>query len=292
MMMFTLNLNAQVAYPIPHSNASWGQFLGTGWVFGPGFSGNTHFFTSEGYATIDSVQYILIQGTSPNSYIRQDSTGKVWFYSPNDSTEKLTYDFNAGPGDTVMVWNGWEGIALQGYVEIVVMNVDTVLLNNGETRRRLYINTYDHSGGLTTWIEGIGSSWGLPYPAFAEIIDHNSWLTCFTHNDTIKFGDVCNLVLSTKNIQSYHAAQLYPNPNNGIFNIQLPKRHRSQFGAGFGGEPDLIVQNIHGQILYQRDVETTNGSVEVALNNIPNGLYTITVRSDDSIYNAKLLINK
>ena len=221
---------------------------------------------------------------------------KVWYYYPFDQTEMLLYDFDPTIGDTIQVASNDVFGSFPVYTNVRIDDVTDTTLSNGEVRRMIRVHNVELGsmgigGGFWNsdpliWIEGMGSNAGLLHPAGGIYLDGGDWLTCFTHNDTVKFGGpVCNFVLtSIQTISSKQSFDIFPNPNNGAFTVQLSKR--------LGGTSQLVVQNTLGQIVYQRDVDTTNGSVEVNLNNVANGLYTITVRSDESIYNAKVLIEK
>jgi hypothetical protein len=209
----------------------------------------------------------------------------------------LLYDFDPTVGDTIQVASNNITGSFPTYVNVRIDEVTDTMLINGEVRRMIHVRNVDFwfsengGGGFYNsdpliWIEGIGSNAGLLHPAGGEYWDGGDWLTCFTQNDTVKFGGpVCNLVLtSIQKLSSDKSFDVFPNPNNGAFNIQLPNR--------LGETSRVTVQNTIGQIVYQSAIESTHGLVDVKLNYVANGLYTITVYRDDGVYNAKLLIKK
>ncbi|HZG01556.1 MAG TPA: T9SS type A sorting domain-containing protein, partial [Chitinophagales bacterium] len=215
--------------------------------------------------------------------LRQDySNGKVWRLF--DSVEVLIYNFLALPGDTVEVFN-----TPGSSNTFVIDSVNMIVLNNGEARNRLYprwvAGSYFSNFPLPLeWIEGIGSNAGLFRPSGGELVGASLWLSCFTQNDTVKYGDSCNVFLDVESLPNTISINIYPNPNNSTFKIQLPKH--------VVGTSHITVQNTIGQIVFHTTVESANGLVEVNLNNVTNGFYMITVRRDDGVYNAKLLIEK
>ncbi len=77
--------------------------------------------------------------------------------------------------------------------------------------------------------------------------------------------------------------QLYPNPNDGRMRIVLP--------SDLAGTADLEVMDLSGRAMHRERVSATNaGEVTLELTDLPNGLYLVQLRTDDSRYLGKLTI--
>jgi len=59
--------------------------------------------------------------------------------------------------------------------------------------------------------------------------------------------------------------KVWPNPSSGIFNIELP-----DVGAG-----KLVVTNINGQVLYERDVSNIIKDEQIDITKYPDGRYNV-----------------
>ena len=79
---------------------------------------------------------------------------------------------------------------------------------------------------------------------------------------------------------------LYPNPNNGLFSIEL-------IGAG-QGLTSIEVADITGRIVYEEKTNTTvqEKSKQIDLHLLPNGIYIVKVQQGNQILSKKLVIRK
>ena len=59
--------------------------------------------------------------------------------------------------------------------------------------------------------------------------------------------------------------KLWPNPSSGIFNIELP-----DVGAG-----KIVITNINGQVLLEKDVSNIIPEVNINISNFPGGRYNV-----------------
>lgn len=99
-----------------------------------------------------------------------------------DTTEYILNDFSASIGDTVAVFNLFNG---QEFVKVI--SVDSIPIQ-GQYRKRMNLEALFFPM-LTneSWIEGIGSTYGLIYPA-VQVTDVAFELMCFHENDTTVYN--------------------------------------------------------------------------------------------------------
>ncbi len=84
--------------------------------------------------------------------------------------------------------------------------------------------------------------------------------------------EVCGVYTSTPTISSQNSLSLFPNPNNGNFNIQLPQ----DLNDGI-----VTVTDMSGRILYSQNVsEATNNSLDLDLENFEAGIYLLQINSN------------
>jgi hypothetical protein len=67
--------------------------------------------------------------------------------------------------------------------------------------------------------------------------------------------------------------KVWPNPSSGIFNIELP-----DVGAG-----KLVVTNINGQVIYERDVSNIINEERIDISNYPGGRYNVEYWPDRNV---------
>jgi hypothetical protein len=67
--------------------------------------------------------------------------------------------------------------------------------------------------------------------------------------------------------------KVWPNPSSGIFNIELP-----DVGAG-----KLVVTNINGQVIYERDVSNIINEERIDISNYPGGRYNVEFWPDRNV---------
>ena len=87
-----------------------------------------------------------------------------------------------------------------------------------------------------------------------------------------------NFNISTPNI-ILENIKVFPNPNNGIFNIQLPLKYKGT----------ITVHSNLGQMITEQKI--TSKKEEINMSNIKSGLYIISIITDEQIFTQKILIN-
>ena len=80
--------------------------------------------------------------------------------------------------------------------------------------------------------------------------------------------------------------RLYPNPSNGTFTLELNSAKLQNF--------DVKIYNSLGVVVYQQLNVAANGkySTKIGSDNLPEGIYTLTVTGKDTNYIKKIVIRK
>ena len=73
---------------------------------------------------------------------------------------------------------------------------------------------------------------------------------------------------------------VYPNPNNGIFNISISNSVENQ---------TIEIKNVIGQTVYS-EIASNSSENTIDLSNLDKGVYTITLISDNGMSSAKKII--
>lgn len=191
--------SAQTYRPFPTGDASWK--VGRCWYFYPGGWYDEVTFDMDGRDTlINSVSYKKVimkhrhaPGTAfDSSYVRilggmRESGRKIFFVSEElcgDTLERLIYDFNyENVGDTI-----YTNVLLFGFtdkVPHVISAIDSVLVGAAYHRRLHLTDTLGNP--WESWIEGVGSNWGLAYAKYWIITDNSYDLVCFNSNGGLKY---------------------------------------------------------------------------------------------------------
>ena len=76
---------------------------------------------------------------------------------------------------------------------------------------------------------------------------------------------------------------IYPNPNNGMFNISLLNKPANNL--------DIVIKNVLGQIVHQ-DYINSSGSIDLNLQHLKKGVYIVDLLDNNSISNTGKIIIK
>lgn len=91
--------------------------------------------------------------------------------------------------------------------------------------------------------------------------------------------------LSTKELEKESELFIYPNPSNGEFYIDL--------GGKINKEAHLLVLDLSGRIILEKEMNTTSSSAETTINlkQQPNGVYFVKVITGTAVYTKQIIKN-
>lgn len=284
-------VRSQTYHSFPDSNAIWNTvgdnvFTNAQYEFRFGLSGDT-VINSISYSKV----YRLFDTTliNPNSSyfgaIREDFDRKVYFLKPGYA-ETLLYDFSAQIGDTIwyQIGGACAGDTFAFWPQtphyLVVSDIDSILLENNEYRKKWNLNGEFMAD---SWVEGIGSiSWfGLFNPFISDIAlsgDGYSF-ACFRQNyETIYLDNVncgtcyCNIILSYDDILDNrdNALSILPNPAENEMGIIF---------LNADGPYNVQILNMTGQNVYTR-TEVREHYIKIPLSTLQSGQYILFVSDE------------
>lgn len=290
LMLFQCHaLFSQSAYRFADSTAQW-NFLHFQYYFLPsGYSYSNIEFVVEKDTIIPPFQYQKISSVSaiPSpSFIRQDSTHKVYVIPPNRNGEYNIYDFSRASGDTFFIEDAW--IPNASDLSVRVDSVDNVLLGN-KLRKRMYVTLQNWSPDI--WIEGIGSlysSFLSPGVQWDWLDGEGRKLLCYFENDlrlyhNDDYPDTCYYnptVISVEESDGLNLAHLLPMDRN-LWSIAITTT--SEINIYF----ELV--DLSGKVMFHQ--RCAGASPVIDLNHLAKGLYLYQLKSNSGQSKAgKILI--
>lgn len=213
--------------------------------------------------------------------VREDTnTGKVWYrylYNNNspipDTLEKLVVDMSLQVGDSFL-FNPW----LNHYI-----HVDSVYYDAYNRK------TVKFDWPRITFIEGVTSTLGLfykdsllsqtiqPHDLICVIKDSlrtytSEWSKMYNNGDCIPW-------VSINDISTNQPIPIYPNPNNGLFTIDLPSAKQAE----------MIISDISGRVILKEKV-TDKRKYRIDIRNQPKGIYLLQLTTSEGMYHAKVQV--
>ena len=296
-LVFCLNGKAQtnIYHPFPDSNAVWNETFYTPPVGFTNYNGYYIYFLA-GDTIISSLDYkkVLTTGTwvyssslngfvnyFQNKYvgaIRQDILNKkVYFCDSSSITDRLLYNFNLNVGDTLPIT--FNNTVNTNYVS----SIDSILIGTSY-RKQFHISKAgaytSPDSNYTVLIEGIGSACGLIDP----IIPGGPWnytrLNCFSQNNRVVYSPYghCDSTLSIKTINTQETIfNIYPNPSNGSFVIE-PSNQTKQ---------TMQVYDVNGKLVLS---QTITGKTSIDASSLNEGVYNISLISNEGVVNKRVVI--
>ena len=260
---------AQVA-PFPSQNASWSVYSFSN------YQSDTLAYYLEGDTLLygDNWSKLFrrnLQGETNYCGAIRDSNGIVEIKLPEEE-KRLLYDFTLAVGDTFpypLFHFGWDV-----YTAMVVEQIDTVQLANGEFRREIVSNMV--TSGIyeevqERWIEGIGSIHGPLFPLNPKLlaveVNEEFTLVCFSENDELlyhnpRFASCLTTTNVVDNDETDIYAKIYPNPFTDFFTLDNPD-----------AETHLMIYDCMGRVCMEKELQP--GHHVINMQNNPAGIYIV-----------------
>lgn len=151
--------------------------------------------------------------------LRQDTAlRKVYYIAPNDSIEKVLYDFSLVVGDTFH----YDGFWCLGTLPVVI-GIDSILIG-GSYRKKWFFN----SSYIGPIVEGIGSLDDMFFVCEPNPPAPVNWtLMCFSHSGQGLYpgtGGACHIILDRNEVDKASnriQASIYPNPFHSSATLKI-----------------------------------------------------------------------
>ena len=268
LMMGGVTMQAQEYLPIAQKGNEWHTLSTT--LFG--YSNYVNWCSGD--TIIGDVRYMKIMGTLDDGYphlftVLKEEGGKVWKRHLNTSMETLLYDFTANVGDTLCFGEPGASFVLDSISMVQIGDVD---------RRKFWFGLeYDGLGNpraKETWVEGIGSDFGLLWSGYYGVYDGWHCLLCFHQRGELIWQNpeynTCTYPYDAVEENKDSEITLYPNPVRDRVVIE-------------GIEvAEVEVYNALGQRV--KMVQSTN---EINVNDLPKGVYLLFITDAKGISQTK-----
>jgi len=291
----TASAQTNIYHPFPDSNAVWNVSFVTPWACPWQIDlVENYSYVLSGDTTINNTVYNKINvpfvqanctgGPHSSGYagcIRQDtSLRQVYFIWRNDTVEKLLYDFNWEPGDTVTgcLVSYWNCISV-----LTISAIDSIIIDSSY-RKRWHV--VDHLlTNVATFIEGIGSAQGLLESICPMIDGPIPSLMCFQQNGQSVYPNPnaqCNTIVSVQEheiLNNEAGIFLSPNP----FDTELD----FHFSTELNTTAHLVIFNSMGAVVLDKTMRLENQTFN--LSTLPHGIYLVSINSDTETWSQKIL---
>lgn len=265
-------MQAQEYLPIAQKGNEWHTFETAVWQI------NNYVNWCSGDTLIEDVRYMKIMGTVNDSYpifytLLREEDGKVWKRYSIAHPETLLYDFTASVGDTLRIGDFAE--------EMVLDSISMVQIGDVDRRKFWFGLEYDGLGNpraKETWVEGIGSDYGLLWSGYYGVYDGWHCLLCFHQYGELVWQNpeynTCTYPYDAVEENKDSEIALYPNPVRDRVVIE-------------GIEvAEVEVYNTLGQM-----VKTIQGTNEISVADLPQGVYLLRIAdAEGKDYTNKIMI--
>lgn len=189
--------------------------------------------------------------------------------------------------DTIIVELTHRGCVTYDTVNIERIPKPKVVYTHDTNGLAFNVRTNTSSGNQHWWDFGDGDTSVFPMP-------RHLYATAGTYTVTYKNKNICGeatdtreislILLGVENLTSGSGFVLFPNPNNGIFNIQLEGVNNE--------EVSIQVIDMGGKIVHSENYGSINGDMnkEVQIDGLNAGMYILNLKTNDKIQTARFIV--
>jgi hypothetical protein len=236
-----VTVQAQEYLPIAQKGNEWHTFETGIWQI------NNYVNWCSGDTLIEDARYMKIMGTVNDSYpifytLLREEDGKVWKRYSIAHPETLLYDFTASVGDTLRIGDFAE--------EMVLDSISMVQIGDVDRRKFWFGLEYDDMGkprAKETWVEGVGSDYGLLWSGYYGIPDGWHCLLCFHQYGELVWQNpeynTCTYPYDAVNENKDSEISVYPNPGNNTLNICTALQNAC-----------VEVYDMRGRLMHRQDI--------------------------------------
>lgn len=271
---------------------------------------NKHMSYEDGYSEVRYVGDVLLDGRNCNtmklsrygvygpngtmtlwpdhSYFYTYAENNVVYYRRAANVYDTIVDFNAAVGDEWLIHEGWNALSCGTHsiqqVKLTVTDTGHMTINGFSLK---YIEIANHPSGdgdhpTIRIVERIGPLRGFMNHYLCCAFDcwqRKGNFSCYWDDTFPVYSDpelnYCNInTVGLVEEGDPVTVTIFPNPTNGIVRIQA------------SGKAELQIFNMTGEIVFTKD---DHSGSEIDLGFLPPGIYTVSVKSRDSIHRAKLI---
>ena len=174
LMLGGMTMKAQEYHPIVEDGKQWNVLFSYPWNPPEPPHRYTDIYKIEGDTLLDGVSYKVMYTTRNEDltdwncwgFLRETEDRQVFSRRPSTSDEQLLYDFSMQIGDTIFMYEDY----------MVVVEIGEVLV--GDEPRQQIVLEYPF-GETETWIEGIGSLYGIIDSGSHFLVGGSTDLLCY-----------------------------------------------------------------------------------------------------------------
>lgn len=258
----------------------------------------------DGDTLIDNIYWLKLYSSQDSSFqeglnfrgLLRSEDSKVYYKETAISESRLLYDFSLEVGDSVeytFLYNQ-DGNNLTATTYLKVIDVEMIAIQ-GELHKQftfsepLSIGNFPITMGAMVkevWVDGVGSLHNPIFPIYPFTVD-TEWgekveVTCsfigqelFYHNEN--YEQCYNFDVLEVGESSKETVTIYPNPADDLIIVEATDSYRCHV---------LVLDNL-GKILVDRKVDSKNNCVNIS--KLPQGVYTIQVKTDSSLLTSKFI---
>jgi hypothetical protein len=214
-----------------------------------------------------------------------DGKVHVWWQRDDEPGHALENDAPDDPRTNDIIYHAFEladfevGAPTPAFSDTAI-SCSRVIFTN-ESTGEIWETTWDFGDGFASTDINPGHTFLDTVPGTYEVCltVYNPW------GEATKCKDVVMNCLSVEDIFSNENINIYPNPSNGLLNIDI--------NIANGNDVTVEVVDLLGSVVYFKNLNNTSAqSLDVDLSNETNGVYFVKVKINEDVFTSKVTLTK